>query len=457
MTEKYVEPVPSSSDSRKENLIALLQLAAPAILQQLLSSLLQYVDTAMVGRLGAEATATVSTSTSPNWLVHTLPYGFTIGLLAMISQAYGRGDREEMKKLSALSCKITVLLGLVLTFICLGISPILPKLMHAAQEIREGASEYFFIVSLSLLFFTATSVFSSAMHAVKDTRTPMIINLSANVLNVVLNWLFIYRFSMGARGAAWATAVSTTAGGIGMFLAYRRKEELYINLRDLGPTEPALLKKTLNIALPVTGTQIVSCLGYTVFAGMVNSMGVKIFAAHSIALTAEEIFYLPGYGIRTATSALIGIAIGEKNRRKFTEVRDISLIVTILLMCATGLILFFVADPLMRIFTHDPEVVSMGAQALRIVSFVEPFFGLMVAWEGISYGTGKTRSVFIIESLSMWGIRILGTRLVLNAGGGLNAVWGCMAADNIIKAVALSIYGLTHSSVDALFMQEKQV
>ena len=437
----FSEEKPNTGNTRRA-FITLVQLALPAIVQQLLGSLLQYVDTAMVGHLGAAATAAVSTSTSVNWLVHSLPSGFAIGLLSLLSQAYGRGDKGEMKRLSALACRLVIVLGIFITVICLGVSPFLPGWMQADPTIRRDASAYFFIVSVPLIFFVSNSIFASCMHSVKDTRTPMIVNLSANVLNVLTNYLFIYKFSLGTYGAAYATAVSTAAGGIGMFIAYRRKTELRVSLRDLAVQDRELLGKVLRVALPVTGTTIVSCLGYIAFSGMVNGMGVTIFAAHSIAVTAEEIFYLPGYGIRTATSALIGIAIGEEDQQKFLDVRRVSLLVTVVLMMLSGAALYLIAFPLMGFFTNDEEVVRMGAEVLKLVAFIEPFFGLMVAWEGISYGTGRTRTVFIVEALSMWGVRILCTWLVIRAGYGLNAVWGCMMADNVVKAVALTIFGL---------------
>lgn len=430
--------------SRREALRTLVRLALPAIVQQLLSSLLQYVDTAMVGHLGAAATATVSTSTSVNWLVHSLPGGFAIGLLSLLSQAYGRGDRDEMKRISALACRLVLVFGVGITLICLAVSPFLPGWMQADPEIRPGASAYFFIVSIPLIFFVSNSIFASCMHAVKDTRTPMIVNLSANVLNVGLNYFFIYKLGLGTNGAALATAVSTAAGGAGMFFAYRKKAELRVSMKDVLTREKKLLDRVMRVALPVTGTTIVSCLGYIAFSGMVNGMGVMTFAAHSIAVTAEEIFYLPGYGIRTATSALIGIAIGERNQQKFQDIRFVSLLLTVVLMMLSGIALFFAAYPLMCFFTSDEAVARMGAGVLKLVAFSEPFFGLMIAWQGISYGTGRTRSVFVIEALSMWGVRILFTWLVIRAGYGLHAVWYCMIADNVTKAVALTVYGLTH-------------
>ena len=233
MNDDHFSADSSNGSSTRQAFIALVHLALPAIVQQLLGSLLQYVDTAMVGHLGAASTATVSTSTSVNWLVHSLPSGFAIGLLSLLSQAYGRGDRDEMQRLSALACRLVIVLGVLITVICLGVSPFLPGWMQADPSIRRDASAYFFIISVPLIFFVSNSIFASCMHSVKDTRTPMIVNLSANVLNVLLNYIFIYKLSLGTYGAAYATAVSSAAGGIGMFIAYRSKAELRVSLRDI--------------------------------------------------------------------------------------------------------------------------------------------------------------------------------------------------------------------------------
>ena len=218
--------------AKRDSFRTLINLSLPAVMQQLMGTLLQYVDTAMVGHLGEAATASVSTSTTVNWLVHSIPYGLTVGLLSTLSQAVGRGDRTEMKRLAAMGSRISLWLGLALTAVCLGISPFLPAWMQAAEKIRRPASAYFFVVSLSLVFSVTGGMFASAMHAVKDTRTPMIINLSANALNVLLNYVFIYRLGLGVMGAAYATAISTALCGAGMLLAFRRREELRFGRED---------------------------------------------------------------------------------------------------------------------------------------------------------------------------------------------------------------------------------
>ena len=185
---------------------------------------------------------------------------------------------------------------------------------------------------------------------------------------------------------------------------------------------------------------IASCFGYVVFAGLVSGMGTTIFAAHSIAVTAETIFYISGYGLRTATSTLIGISLGEEDEKQMEAVASVSVKLTMILMCVSGVILFFVARPLMGLLTESSRVVEIGAGMLRIVAFSEPFYGLMIVTEGIFYGLGKTKYAFYVETFCMWGIRILFTFFCVKIWHfGLETVWYCMIADNVCKAVLFSV------------------
>lgn len=258
-------------------------------------------------------------------------------------------------------------------------------------------------------------------------------------MNAVLNYLLIYTAGLGVTGAAIASAVSYVAGGSLMFAAYWknpylcwRKQQFRLN--------GEILKEGATLALPVLGTSLVSCMGYVVFAGMVSGMGTTTFAAHSIAVSAEEIFYIPGFGLRTATSALVGISLGENNRKKFEVVSIESILLTVFNMFLSGITLYIVAFPLMCIFTSSRNVAALGAEMLRLVAFSEPFFGLMIVMEGIFYGLGRTRYAFFVEAFSMWGIRIAFTFLCVQVMHlGLRQVWYCMIADNICKAVLLSL------------------
>ena len=167
-----------------------------------------------------------------------------------------------------------------------------------------------------------------------------------------------------------------------MLFCFRKSEPLYFK-RELFRPDVNLLKEGGRIGFPVLATGVTSCLGYVVFAAMITGLGKVVFAAHSIAVTAEEIFYIPGYGLRSATQTLIGNSVGEQNHAKFRSVSRVSILLTLLMMCLNGPLLYLSAYPLMKLFTNADEVARIGASVLRLVAFSEPFFGLLIVIEGI--------------------------------------------------------------------------
>ena len=417
----------------------LVFLSLPTIVEQVLSTLLQYVDTAMVGQLGEQATAAVSTTTTVTWLVNSIPGAIGTAMMVLISRAAGAGDEEQVRKLSQQALMLAVVAGAVLEVFSLILCPYIPVWMGAEEAIQGEASRYFFIVSLPLIFRSVSSVLGYTLRAIRDTKTPMIISTVSNGMNVVLNILFIYILNYGVAGAAIASAISYTASGLLLFWFYRHNAQLHWKWHTFSADVP-LLREAAEVGLPVLGTSLVSCLGYVVFASLVSGMGTTIFAAHSIAVTAETIFYVPGYGLRSSSSTLIGNARGERNPHKLTTVAKLSVGLTVAIMILSGALLYFGANLLMHIFTPSQAVIDLGAEMLRLVALSEPFFGLMVVLEGIFYGLGRTRYAFVVECIGMWCVRILLTFLCVRVWGlDLRAVWYCMIADNVCKAILFAV------------------
>lgn len=423
---------------RRKNFNTLITLAVPVIMEEILTMLLQYVDTAMVGRLGASATASVSLTATVNWLIGSIFASIGVAVVAIISSAYGAGDFDKIKKVCNQVVIYILFSGLFVSCLAVGLSPVIPVWMQAESAIRAQASQYFRIISIPILFRASSIICASALRAVKDTRTPMMVNLFSNILNVILNYLLIYRAAMGVKGAAIATAISSTLCGLVMLFLMMRNSCLRTPVRLR--IEKRILDETVRIGCPALATSMVSCFGHVVFASLVSSMGTTVFAAHSIALSAETVFYLPGYGLRSATSTLIGISVGENSYDKFKAVVRQSVLLTIGMMAFTGLILFLFASQIMAIFSPDEEVISLGARVLRLIAISEPIFGLMIVSEGIYYGMGQTKTAFIVTTIGSWGIRIVSTVIcvyVLHTG--LFEVWICMLADNTFRALAMAI------------------
>ncbi len=436
---------------RKNILKTIIKLSVPTVIEELLSTLLQYVDTAMVGRLGEDAAASVSVTTTVSWLISSIPSAISVAVLAMIAKAIGSGDSEKIRDISRHTALAVPVIGAFLGVVSVVLSPFIPTWMGAEFSIRKQASIYFFIISLSMLFRCSGIIFGAALRAATDTKTPLYINFAANTLNAVLNYLLIYKTELGVTGAAIATAISYTVSGILMFAAYRKNKLLYYKMGRF-KIDKNILREGGKIGLPVLGTSAASCFGYVAFASLVTGMGNTVFAAHSIAVTAETIFYISGYGLRTATSTLVGIFLGERDSRKFETVCRLSASITVGMMIVSGIILYFTAEPLMRLFISSEEAALLGAEMLRIVALSEPFYGLMIVTEGIFYGLGRTRYAFVIETLSMWGIRILFTFICVRIWGcGLREVWFCMIADNIFKALMFVIPVCTRKGRTALF------
>lgn len=439
----------------KKNMLAtVFTLAWPTVLEQFLTSIIQYIDTAMVGHISAEASATVGLSSSIGWLVGSPMSAAAVGALVIVSKAMGEGDLDSVKKAAHQAFLMALILAVAEGAVTLLCSPYFPAWMGAEESIRREASLYFAIICAPMLFRTMIVIFGMVIRATGDTKTPMKINLLMNAVNVGLNYFLInpsHTISLfgkcikvpgagwGVLGAGAATAISFVLGGSLMFAAFCRSSVLNFQLKKLR-YDKIVMAKCVRIALPVGLTRVIGCIGQVVFTGMVSGMGTVTFAAHTVAITAESLFYIPGYGIQTAASTLSGYAWGRKDKKMFFDTVKITAIMVFLIMGAGGGILFAFSEQIMGIFSENEEVIALGARVLKIVALSEPLFGVSIVMEGLYNGAGKTRMPLIIDGMCMWGIRILCTFLCVKVFHlGLTAVWCCMIADNVCKALFFSI------------------
>ena len=427
---------------------ALLALSWPVMLENAMQTLVQYVDTAMVGALGAQASAAVGLTGSVTWLVNGIFFAAGVGALAVISRALGAKDGRTARETAGQSVLIALAAGAAMCVLTLLATPALPGWLNGEEEIRADAAAYFGIICTPMLFRAASIVFGSVLRAAGDTRTPMLANLAMNALNVVLNFLLIYATremrllgltftvpgaGLGVRGAAIATAISYVLGGVLIARAMWKNPAVSPRGGMMRPNGAAM-RNCLRIAAPVALARLTTSAGHVVFAALVATLGTVSLAAHSIALTAEQAFYIPALGVNTAAATLTGNALGEKDARKLDMVGRSTIVVTLVLMTVTGGLLFAFAPQVMRIFTPDALVAAQGVSVLRLVALSEPIFGVAIGVEGMLQGAGDTAIPFVITTATMWLVRIAGTVLVLRLfHQGLNAVWTCMVAENTVR------------------------
>ena len=441
----------------RATIVTILSLAWPTIVEQVMQTAVQYIDTAMVGALGTHATAAVGATGTVGWLVISTISALGVGFLSYIARACGANDREAAQKAVSQAVLVVLTVGLLGTLLPLLLAEQIPVWMQVEESIRPLASTYFFILYLPMLPRSATAIFGTVLRAAGDTKTPMKAGLMVNGINIVLNFLLIYpsrQLSLfglsiplwgagwGVVGAAVASAVAMTAGGVVITVALWRHP--MVSPRGMGlRADKTILLPCLRIALPNMLQRFGTALGFVAFASMINSIGQVATAAHTIANTVESAFYIPGYGMQTAAATLAGNAYGAHDRKKMKELAEMFIPIEIGLMILSGGALFLLAPPLMGLFSKSAEVIALGAIVLRMVAVSEPFYGFSIIVEGMMMGVGKTRAPFLYNIIGMWCVRIVGTFVCTQMlGFGLVSAWACMIAHNMLVFV---LYLITYA------------
>ena len=431
----------------KTMIVTILALAWPTMLEQLMQTAVQYIDTAMVGSLGTHATAAVGATTTVNWLIGSTISALGVGFLSFIARAYGAGDKKAASRAVSQAVIVTVFAGVFFTALTLGLSGMVPVWMQVDPAIQDLASQYFFILYLPMLPRTATIIFGTALRAAGDTKTPMKVGVWVNLINVCLNFLLIYPTrqltlldltftmpgaGMGVLGAAAASAIAFAFGGIRITYVLWKHPLISPRGASFKP-DMAILKPCMKIALPNMLQRFGTSLGYVAFASMINSLGEVSTAAHTIANTVESAFYIPGYGMQTAAATLAGNAYGAQDKKRMNELARMFLPLEIGLMILSGGALFLLAPPLVNIFSRSADVSALAVTVLRMVALSEPFYGFSIIVEGMMFGVGNTRQPFVFNILGMWVVRILGTFLCTQLlSFGLISAWACMIAHNLL-------------------------
>ena len=431
----------------RQTMRIILALAWPTMLEQLMQTAVQYIDTAMVGSLGTNAMAAVGATTTVGWLMGGLVSAWGVGFLAFISKACGAGDKDAAAKAVAQAVIVTVCAGVTFTVLTLSLSGVIPVWMQVAESVRPLATQYFFILYTPMLFRAATIIFGTVLRAAGDTKTPMKVGVWVNIINVTLNFLLIYPTrpltvlgltftmpgaGMGVVGAALASAIAVAVGGIYITVVLWKHPVISPKGQRFRP-DWSILKPTVKVAIPNMLQRFGTSLGYVSFAAMINALGEVATSAHTVANTVESLFYIPGYGMQTAAATLAGNAYGAKDPQRMKKLARMFIPIEVGLMIFSGTALFLFAPPLVKLFSADAAVIALGVTVLRMVAVSEPFYGFSIIVEGMMQGVGRTKLPFVFNVAGMWGVRILGTFICTNFFGmGLVSAWACMIAHNLL-------------------------
>ena len=423
-----------------------LKLAWPTILEQIAFTVLTFADTAMVGILGAVCTAAVGITAPLLWLAGGIFSSVSIGFSVVVAQNVGANNMDKASRTVSVSIMASSTVGLILALVGLILSPVLPVWLGAEGQVAGLATQYFAVMSLSCLANSISTNISGILRSTGDTKTPLIANSIAIVLNIVLNFLFIFPskeitllgatihtwgLGLGVAGAAMATALSIATSAMIMIPSLlSAKRGIKIDTKLMLHPEKELLKEVSKLSIPIAMERVTLGIGQVFYMWIVATLGTTAVAAHHLAVQAESLSYLPAFGFSVAVTTLVGQSIGADDRAKARVFGKIGGNMGAVLMGLTGILLFVFAEPLLGILTQDVAVIAVGATLLRIVAFAQPAEACAIIYAGALRGAGDTKWPFYINLIGVWGLRIgLSTLFVFGFGFGLNAVWIAMLID----------------------------
>lgn len=431
-------------------------LAWPTVLEQLLITMVNYVDTAMVGSLGANATAAISLTSATTWLINGVFAAIGVGFSVPVGRYIGMRDNESARKVVKQAALAIVLFGLAFTGIIELVAPNLPAWLNADEAIRADAVSYLSIIGAAYLFSMSTSLCSAVLRCAGDTRSPLFFNTAANVINMVLNFFLIYsprelnvlglRFNMwgaglGVSGAAIATAISIMFSGTMLFVTlYFRDSPIRPSLAGKLRLDKAIWKDMVKLATPVAFERVTLSSGQIVMTAMVTSLGTVSLAANYLAIQAESLTYMPAFGISAAATTLVAQALGANKPELARSFAKKCSLIGLIFMTSMGFVLYFGAPLLIGIFTSEAAVITLGAAVLQIEALAQPCYALAQVCSGALRGARDTRWPFYGCLIGMWIVRIpLAYVLTHVFAIGLAGVWIGMASDLTVRGIIMAI------------------
>lgn len=445
--------------SLRQQLQLTCTLSLPAVLANASAMVMNFIDAAMVGQLGADDSASVGLMGTTSWLFEGVLSAFAAGYAVQVAHLLGAKRNADARQTVRQAIVVCLGFSLLLAGIGLLLCRPLPVWLGAEPHIREHATIYFGTFMLFVPFFMIDIVASSMLRSSGNMRIPSILNILMCVLDVIFNFFLIFPTreililgqhltipgaGLGVMGAALGTASAGLV--ISLLMAYYlvfRSNELRLTL-DRGSFKPTwnTFTKAIKISTPMGLQHIMMCSASIVITGIVAPLGSIALAANSFGITAESLCYMSGYGIADAATTLIGQSLGAGRKRLTRSFAWITVLSGMTIMGMMAVLMYVFAPELMGIMSPVPEVVELGARCLRVEAWAEPLFAAAIISYGVFVGAGYTLVPCGINLVSMWIVR-LGLSALLVTSMGLYGVWLAMAIELCFRG---TIYMLWLSS-----------
>lgn len=440
--------------SFKQRLILTAQLSWPAIMAQLSSILMQYIDAAMVGRLGADDSAAVGLVSTSLWLFWGICSAATVGFSVQVAHRMGAADYKRAREIFRQGITASFIFGLCMAIIGAAISGSLPVWLGGSEPVNGKASLYFMVFVLALPLLTLNYLGSAMLRASGNMKVPGGLNVMMCLLDVIFNFFLIFPSrevvimndmfyipgaGLGVLGAALGTVGGemVTAGTIMWYACFRQRGlaifgchceyEENRSIRRFVPTRN-VIRNALKVSAPMTLEHGVICGAQIMVTVIVAPLGVMAIAANAFAVTAEALCYMPGYGISDAATTLVGQSYGAKRKDLARQFGYHTVGLGMAVMTVMGVILWIGAPTVMDLLSPVRDIQELGVSALRIEAWAEPMFAASIVAYGVMVGVGDTLVPAIMNFSSIWLVR-LPIAALLAPSMGLDGVWLAMCIE----------------------------
>lgn len=426
-----------------------IRLLWPVLIQDFLLTLMFNIDTMMVGRLNEVALAAMGIIGPVRWAIMAIMLGVSIGTVATVARSIGERNQEKAVAFAASAYIVSLVLGIVTTVIICLLSFKIPALFIDDPEVVYQAGRYMNITFIFFIFNYASMIGASVLRAAGDTKTPMVITVFSNLLNIFGNYLLIFGKmgfpAMGLFGAGLSTGISKAVEGI-MMTAFLFTKWSIVRLRpsSFRLVTSQTIRRLLKISIPASTEPFFVNSGFLVFTKIVASLGTFTMAANRIALAVESLSFMPGHSFSTTCATLVGQKIGEGSPRGVEASVKQSMKVSLIVMSSIAVLFLAIPHLLCRIFTDDPKLIALASVCLMIGSLEQPFMGIVQILKGAFHGAGNTKTPVILGAIGVWGPRLFFCYLLaIHFKMGLAGIWIATTIDWITRA-SLYIWQYRH-------------
>ncbi|QUI22877.1 MATE family efflux transporter [Vallitalea pronyensis] len=423
---------------KKKLLIAIIILALPAIGEMSLNTLLGVADTMMISRMVGEGA--LSAVGFANQIIFTLIFvfsSFNTGATSMVARSFGEKDYKKLNKIAGQTVTINFIIGVIISILAIVFARNIFSIYDVTEEVQGLTLDYFYTVSIGLIFMFLSFSYAAILRGSGDTMTPLIITGIANVLNIIGNYVLIKGVGpfpeMGIAGAALSTTLSRVlATVLYTYVLFIKKKKVHLKLKNLRMTKN-IVKPLWKISYPGAVEQALMQGAFIVIGVIVSQLDTDREASFRILINLESISFMPAVGLSIAAATLVGKALGEKDIKKAVQTGYTASVVGILWGIIMGLVFLLWPDVLVKAFSEQPKIIALSASVMFALGLNQPLLNFMIVMSGALRGAGDTRNVMLITALRLWTVFIpFSYVFVILMGQGLVGVWYAEIASFVV-------------------------